>query len=273
LLERLSKVLKGLIMNNQRVQRLQNIDILVIDDSPQEVEHLLSALHAQGARTTVASQPRKGMQLAQVFDPDLIILDVHMPGIDGFAVCRLLREIPNCQDIPIIFLTSASNVADRVSGLTLGGVDYILKPFEVDEVVARIAVHLQLVKRTSTQRSNPEFKQLNQHPDQVILQAALRLISLQLNNLPKLGEIAEHVGTHDKKLSAIFREHLGMTVFAWVREERLRKAQELLTRSRMSIEDISAEVGFASAANFATAFRERFLVTPTGYRQKVLDAN
>lgn len=260
-------------MNNQHVKRLKNIHILVIDDNPHEIEDLLSALKLQGARVTVASQPRKGLQLAQVFFPDLIVLDVHMPSIDGFAICRLLREIPSCQDIPIIFLTSAADVADRVSGLTLGAVDYVLKPFAVDEMIARIAVHVQLVKRSHTQLNKAELSPFDQHPDQVVLQAALRLIARELNDLPKLAEIAEQVGTHDKKLSAIFRQHLGMTVFAWVREERLRKAQELLAHSHMTIEDVSSEVGFTSAANFATAFRERFLITPTGYRQKIAAAN
>lgn len=259
-------------MSNQQVQRLKNIHILVVDDNPNEVEELLSALKLQGARVTVANQPRKGIQLAQVFYPDLIVLDVHMPSVDGFAVCRLLREIPSCQDIPIIFLTSAADVTERVRGLTLGGVDYILKPFAVEEVIARIAVHVQLVKRSYTQRDRAELSSFDQHPDQVILQAALRLIARELNDLPKLAQIAEQVGTHDKKLSAIFREHLGMTVFAWVREERLRKAQELLAHSHLTIEDISTEVGFTSAANFATAFRERFLVTPTGYRHTIVDA-
>lgn len=260
-------------MSSLHIQRLKKTHILIIDDKPQEIEQLLTALQAQGARVTVASQPRKGIQLAQVFYPDLILLDVHMPNLDGFAVCRLLREIPSCQDTPVIFLTSAADITDRVSGLTLGGVDYILKPFALDEVLARILVHIQLAKRVDRHGSSVGLSQIDQHPDQVTLQAALRLIADQLNNLPKLGEIAEKVGTHDKKLSAIFREHLGMTVFAWVREERLRKAQELLARSSMTIEDISAEVGFTSAANFATAFRERFLITPTGYRKKILDAS
>lgn len=257
-------------MSKQQVQRLQGVHILLVDDKPEEVESLLTVLQAQGARVTVASEPRKGLQLARVFDPDLILLDVHMPEMDGFAVCRLLREIPSCQTTPVIFLTSAGDVADRVNGLTLGGADYIVKPFAEEEVVARMVIHVQLARRVSTQGMQVESSPLDQHPDQVFLQAALRLISEQLNNLPKLGEIAEQVGTHDKKLSAIFRKHLGMTVFAWVREERLRKAQELLARSQMSIEDVAAEVGFTSAANFATAFRERFLVTPTGYRQSVV---
>ncbi len=257
-------------MSKQQVQRLQGVHILLVDDKPEEVENLLTVLQAQGARITVASEPRKGLQLARVFDPDLILLDVHMPEMDGFAVCRLLREIPSCQATPVIFLTSAADVADRVSGLTLGGADYIVKPFAEEEVIARIVIHVQLAKRVQGVGLPVDASPLIEHPDQVFLQAALRLISEQLNNLPKLGEIAEQVGTHDKKLSAIFRKHLGMTVFAWVREERLRKAQELLARSQMSIEDVAAEVGFTSAANFATAFRERFLVTPTGYRQSVV---
>lgn len=260
-------------MSSQQVQRLNNVHVLIIDDQPHELEELLAALQGQGARVTVASQPRKGIQLAQVFYPDLILLDVHMPNLDGFAVCRLLREIPSCQDTPMIFLTSAAEIADRVSGLTLGAVDYILKPFAVDEVIARILVHIQLSKRADNHSAVSGLSHLDQHPDQIILQAALRLIARQLNNLPKLGEIADKVGTHDKKLSAIFREHLGMTVFAWVREERLRKAQELLARSTMTVEDIAVEVGFSSAANSATAFRERFLITPTGYRKKILEAD
>lgn len=68
-------------------------------------------------------------------------------------------------------------------------------------------------------------------------------------------------------MSAIFRENLGMTVFTWVREERLRKAQELLAGSDMSIEGTSTTIGFSTAANFTTAFRERFLVTPTSFRK------
>lgn len=124
------------------MQRLQNIHIFLIDDNPQDIEHLLVALRAQGARITVANQSRKGVQLAQVFYPDLILLDVHMPDIYGLVVYRLLSEITNCEDIPLIFLTSAANLDDRVGGLTLGAVDYILKPFAVEEVVAPIVVHL-----------------------------------------------------------------------------------------------------------------------------------
>lgn len=254
-------------MNDGSVRRLYNVNILIIDDHPHDLDMLVQALNAQGARVSLANEPRKGIQLAQVFLPDLILLDVHMPHMDGFSACRLLREMKCCHDVPVIFLTSAGDVTDRVNGLTLGGVDYILKPFAVDEVIARILVHVQLAQARVAGSLPVDHAQVLDHPDQIILQAALRLLKSQLTQLPKLKEIAEKLGTHDKKLSAIFRDNLGMTVFAWVREERLRKAQDLLLRSYMSIEDISAEVGFTSAANFATAYRERFAMTPSAYRK------
>lgn len=259
------------IVNDDSVRRLYNVKILIVDDQLHELDTLVHALGAQGARVSVANEPRKGMQLAQVFLPDLILLDVHMPTMDGFATCRLLREMQCCHDVPVIFLTSASNVTDRVNGLTLGGVDYILKPFAVEEVIARILVHVQLAKLAVEHYVPVSHKQVADHPDQIVLQAALRLLKSQLAQLPKLKEIAAKLGTHDKKLSAIFRDNLGMTVFAWVREERLRKAQDLLIRTYMSIEDISAEIGFTSAANFATAYRERFAMTPSAYRKALTE--
>ncbi len=90
-------------MNSIKALRLKNVHILVIDDNPQDIEHLLKALRGQGARLTIVEQPRKGLQCAQILLPDLILLDVHMPDVDGFTVCRLLRETPNCGEIPVIF--------------------------------------------------------------------------------------------------------------------------------------------------------------------------
>lgn len=86
--------------------------------------------------------------------------------------------------------------------------------------------------------------------------------------MPSLAEIARKVGTHDKRLSAIFRERLGSTVFAYVREARLKYAQELLADSTVSVQDIADLVGFRSACNFTTAFRERVGVTPSQFRQR-----
>ncbi len=241
--------------------------ILVIDDSPDDVRTLLVALRAQSWRLTIAHDPHQGLQRAQALRPDLIVLDVRMPRMDGFTLCRLLRETPVTQRIPVIFLTSASALDERLEGLSLGGVDYVLKPFEVDEVLARIRIHLQLGWREEVLAAGSQLARM-EDPDQVTLRAAMRFIAQNLAELPSLADIARKVGTHDKRLSGLFREHLGISVFAYAREARLRKAQELLADSKLSVQDIADLVGYRSACNFTTAFRERQGMTPSQYRQQ-----
>lgn len=240
--------------------------ILLIDDCPEDVRSLLLQLSLQPWRISVASDPQQGYQRALALQPDLILLDVRMPKMDGFTVCRLLREAPATCSTPVIFLTSASELDTRLEGFRLGGVDYVLKPFEPEEVLARIRLHLQRVWRTAP--SSEPLVAVS--ADEVLLRAVLRFIDENLAQLPGLADIARSVGTHEKRLSAIFRQHLGSTVFAHVRQTRLRKGQELLAGSRMSVQDVADLVGFASASNFTTAFREQLGMTPSEFRQRAL---
>lgn len=242
--------------------------ILLIDDTPQDVRALVALLGVQPWRLSVATEAHQGYQRALALRPDLILLDVRMPHMDGFSLCRLLREAPATRATPVIFLTSAGSIDERLEGLGLGGVDYVLKPFEPEEVLARIRIHLQLTWRKPTDALVQESPAA-QAADQVILRAAMRFIAQHLDDLPSLAEIARKVGTHDKRLSSIFREHLDSTVFAYVREARLRKGQELLADSAISVQDIAGLVGFRSACNFTTAFRERMGITPSQFRQQV----
>lgn len=245
----------------------QDIHVLLIDDCPEALKPLSNLIRSAGMRLTIATKPRQAVQHAQALRPDLILLDVQMPQMDGFAVCRLLQEAPLTRHIPIIFLTSASALEQRMQGLTSGGVDYVVKPFAPEEVLARIRVHVQLARRDGPAEMRVGAV-AHQSPDQIILQAAMRLIGQQLESVPGLADLARQVGTHDKKLSAIFRQHLGMTVFTFIREERLRKSQQLLVDSHLSIQDIASLVGFRSAANFATAFREKTGMTPSAFRSQ-----
>ena len=240
--------------------------ILVIDDSPDTLHTLLHHVRAQGWRLSLANEARSGLQRALALRPDLILLDVRMPHMDGFTLCRLLREAPATRDVPVIFLTLAGSLEERLEGLALGGVDYVLKPFEPAEVLARMRVHLRLAQRARLAQERDETAEVD--ADQLILQATLRLLEQNLAELPSLVEIARRVGTHDKRLSTIFRNLLGTTVFAHVRELRMRRGQELLSNSRMTVQDISEQVGFNSACNFTTAFRERYGMTPSQFRQK-----
>lgn len=241
--------------------------ILVIDDSPEDIKSVLALLRTQPWRISIASEARQGYQRALALRPDLIVLDVRMPQMDGFTLCRLLREAPATRRVPIIFLSSAGEAQERLEGLSLGGVDYVLKSCPAEEVVARIRIHLQLTWREGSVEVNVAGD-ARLAPEQLVLRAAIRLIDQNLSELPGLEAIARKVGTHDKRLSAIFREHLGTTVFGYIREARLRRAQELLIAEDIDVQDIAELVGFRSACNFTTAFRERLGMTPSQFRQQ-----
>jgi len=116
---------------------------LVVDDEVSLGELLRMALRAEGWEARVAEEGQAALRLAREFAPDVIVLDVMMPGIDGLEVLRRLRHSGN--DAPVLFLTAKDGVDDRIAGLTAGGDDYVTKPFSLEEVVARLR---GLVRRT-----------------------------------------------------------------------------------------------------------------------------
>lgn len=118
--------------------------ILIVDDNPTNVKVLFDVLEKAGFRTLVAKSGESALEKLQFISPDLILLDVMMPGINGFETCSHLKASEATKDIPVIFMTALSDEADRVQGLTLGAVDYITKPFQQEEVLARVKIHLEL---------------------------------------------------------------------------------------------------------------------------------
>ena len=120
--------------------------ILVIDDSPTNLEILHDVLGSAGYEVLVEMDGASGIEQVESNPPDLILLDVMMPKIDGFETCRRLQANPSTKNIPIIFITALTEAEEKVKGLGLGAVDYITKPFEQEEVLARISLHLKLRK-------------------------------------------------------------------------------------------------------------------------------
>ena len=118
--------------------------ILIVDDNQNNLKVLCEAIADSGWEILVANDGESAIEQAQYAHPDLILLDVMMPGIDGFDTCVHLKSNSSTCEIPIIFMTALSDTIDKVKGLSIGGVDYVTKPFHTEEVLARINVHLQL---------------------------------------------------------------------------------------------------------------------------------
>ncbi len=244
--------------------------ILIVDDSAFEQRMLVDLLSELPYKVSVAVNGLQGYQLALAQHPDLILLDVRMPNMDGYTACRLLKANPVTEDIPIIFLSGADADEERIMGLSIGGVDFVTKPFSPGELAARIQVHLKLARRASRPRAAaPPGEAHEADPDAVIVNAAKRLIADNLSTLPGLADIARSVGTYREKLSHVFREQTGMTVFAFIRETRIRRGEALLKDTDIDVQDIALMIGFNNAGNFATAFRERLGVTPSAFRQAI----
>ncbi len=120
--------------------------LLIVDDTPENIAVLFNFLSGHGFKILVAENGEDALENAQDERPDLILLDVIMPGIDGFETCRRLKSNPPTQEIPIIFITALSDTLDKVKAFKLGAVDYITKPFQQEEVLARVNTHLTIRK-------------------------------------------------------------------------------------------------------------------------------
>ena len=118
--------------------------ILIVDDTDVNLLLLQSVLDAEGFRTLTAPDGAAARELSRRETPDLILLDVVMPGESGFETCAKLKSDPKTADIPIIFLSALDDVKSKVKGLKIGGVDYVSKPVHGEEVLARVRVHLRI---------------------------------------------------------------------------------------------------------------------------------
>jgi signal transduction histidine kinase len=135
------------------------ITLLIVDDIPANVSVLFDFLTAYGFKVLVAQDGESALQKALYALPGLILLDVMMPGIDGFETCRRLKSDPKTQDIPVIFMTALADTENKIKGFELGAVDYVTKPIQQEEVLARVNTHLtirQLQKELQAQNEELE---------------------------------------------------------------------------------------------------------------------
>lgn len=133
--------------------------VFVVDDVPANLGVLFDALEISGFKILIDTDGKSAIDAIGQVLPDIILLDVMMPGMDGFETCRILKSNPGTRDIPIIFMTALNEVIDEVKGLELGAVDYIIKPFRVEIVLARIRTQLTLRNlQKSLEKKNAELQ-------------------------------------------------------------------------------------------------------------------
>lgn len=126
--------------------------VLVVDDMPDSLSMLTDALNGSGYTVLVALGGKQALKSAEKMPPAIVLMDAMMPEMDGFETCRRIKQLPQMDGTPVIFMTGLSDTGDVVRGLEAGGVDYVTKPVNVQELLARIRVHLSTARMTSSAR-------------------------------------------------------------------------------------------------------------------------
>jgi len=263
--------------------------ILIIDDQMDSVALLLSYFKDQSLDILIALSGEDGLRKATAGHPDAILLDVGMPGMDGYTVCRRLKADPRTAMIPVIFLSANTTVVHKLEGFAAGGVDYISKPFWTEEVMARLFVHLQIKQRVEYLQAAgagetphdshkvPEIPEMGAMSESAsrnndIVAAAIAQVQHDESEWPGLDELARRVGINEKKLTELFRQQFGLTVFEYVVELRLENARRELADSGLQIQLIADHAGYRNASDFSRAFRRHYGIAPRQYRQACAQA-
>jgi diguanylate cyclase (GGDEF)-like protein len=177
-------------------------DILLVDDNPDNLRLLSDMLTENGYKTRKVLNGKLALNAVQAVIPDLILLDILMPELDGYEVCKKLKSNPQTQDIPILFISALYDTLDKVKAFQLGGADYITKPFKVEEVLARIENQLTI------QRVKAEIKKLNDELEQRVIE---RTLELQQANA-KLSYLALHDPLTELPNRTLFLERLEQAI-------------------------------------------------------------
>ncbi len=246
------------------------------------LDFLVAALRDFGFELHTAADGASGLGLAREKRPDLVLLDIVMPEMDGLAVCACLKADPATRDVPVIILSAVMDTEDKLQAFQLGAVDFINKTVDHREVTARVLLHLRqdrLRRSLELRLSALERKGLPvvvdhaAQPDQTMTSIARgveRVARYLLENLresPTLDQLARLACSNRRTLNEEFRAVFQLSVFRWLREQRLREAARLLRSTELRIQQVADAVGFTSHAGLIKAFRERFGVSPSEYRQ------
>ncbi len=183
-------------------------EVLVVEDTPASRRLLGDLLHAAGYAVRLAPEGGMALLSAKTEPPDLVLLDVRMPGMDGYEVCRRLKEDPRTRDVPVIFLSALREPEDKVRGFAAGGVDYIAKPYQSEEVLARVRAHVELHRLRMALEERVRERTLR-------IQASERELRESRETLRQLAEFLQTVREDDRtRIARELHDELGQSLTA-----------------------------------------------------------
>jgi diguanylate cyclase (GGDEF)-like protein len=176
--------------------------IVIVDDIPDNLRLLVGILREHGHRVRPAPSALRALATIDKEPPDLILLDIMMPEMDGFEVCNRLKASPRTRDIPVIFLSALNEVFDKVRAFTCGGVDYISKPFQAEEVLARVNTHLTIrTQQLALAGQNEELRKMNEVISRQARQLELIATRDALTDIPNRRHFLERLAEEERRFA------------------------------------------------------------------------
>ena len=195
----------------------EKANILIVDDTPANLRILSDMLKGQGYEPRPVPNGRLALRAVESTPPDLILLDISMPEMDGYEVCQALKENGDWQEIPVIFISALTETLDKVKAFSAGGVDYITKPFQIDEVIARIEAHLSIQKlhrdlKDTVNRLEERVQEQVKEISEAQFATIFALAKLSESRDDETGKHLERVRVFCKLLATWLRDHADVGV-------------------------------------------------------------
>jgi len=243
--------------------------LLIVEDSA-DVRKYIESICEGAYRILEASNGAEGLEKSLECIPDLIITDVMMPKMDGFQLCGRLKSDSRTSHIPVIMLTAKAASKDKINGLDVGADDYILKPFEAQELKSRIRNLIEQRKRLHEHFRTHGLVELTEKNvtsvDQKFLQKAVEVVHAHLADTSFSVEVfAEEMAMSRSLLFRKLESLTGEPPSELIKRTRLQRAAKLLEASAGNVSEIALEVGFSNPSHFTESFRKHFGCTPTQY--------
>ena len=255
-------------------QKLRSRPTLLLVEDNAQMRHYIKSCLGEHYQYLEAENGDQALRLAQDRIPDLILCDVMMPVMDGYEFCSKLREQQATAHIPFIFLTARADRKSKLRGLEIGSGDYVIKPFETDELRLKVRNRLSKMQQyrqffTNQLAINGDIDAV-QSLDNVFLNRALELIQQHLDNHEfTVQEFSHQLGLSQTQLYRKLITLTGQSPSAFIRGIRLKKAAQLIVQQYGNTSEVAYAVGFNNLSYFTKCFKEQFGIVPSGYVKKI----
>ena len=253
------------------------VSVLIVEDDRNIAELLQLYLEKEGYAVTLAYDGAQGLSKFHTIGPDLVLLDVMMPVMDGLTMIKKIKQNSDICHIPIIVLSAKASMEDRIEGLKSGIDDYITKPFSATYLklrVSNIISHRRIIQQTFVEQLKPDDKKTYKlespeivNADNEMMKKLMDFLEDNISNTElKIEDLADAVNLGRSVFYGKIKSITGMTPVDFVRHIRMLRAEELITRSDYSFSQIAYMVGFSDPKYFSKCFKKETGMTPSEYR-------